>query len=573
MQSVKLLIVDDEVVDRAYYQRMLRQSANLPYQATEAINGKEAIDYLQNHEVDCILLDYQLPDMNGLDLLKKIKEISGKFVPVIMLTGRGDEQVAVSAIKNGAEDYFIKNKIEPNQLMKAILNAIRSSQLKKTINQQKKQLKYYAYYDSLTGLLNRHSFEEISEYALSEAKRLNHELAILLIDLDNFMSINDTLGYLAGNEMLIETGKRIQSVLPKEVIISRLGDDEFAVLLTGLDIDVYAAKIAHKIIDEINQPYQLSIDQARVSATIGIAYYPGSGKNLSELLKNANIALARAKQAMRGAFQFYSDELNKIGETDIELEKSLQDAMKIEQEFFLVYQPIFELKTKKIVGLNVMIHWQHPKLGLMFPQQFISIAEKAGLIISISKWMIEKIIRDYAKIKELKMPLFEIVINTNISPFQLANYQISDSIKNLVEATDLPVRYIVLEINEALFLQYIETETVIEKLHGITIQPIISSLNIDSTFLNKLSKLPISSLKIDHSIIKDITKREYSTTVVKSIIQLANELKINVLAEGIDDEEQYNFLLAQGCLLGQGDYLSRPLAIDELIEHIKHEHI
>src|SRR3989338_9760759 len=152
MHSIKLLIIDDEVVDRAYYQRMLRQSATIPYEATEAINAKEALDYLQHHEVDCILLDYQLPDMNGIDLLKKIKEKLGKFTPVIMLTGRGDEQVAVTAIKNGAEDYFIKNKIDPTVLMKAILNAIRSSQLKKTINQQKKQLKYYAYYDSLTGL-------------------------------------------------------------------------------------------------------------------------------------------------------------------------------------------------------------------------------------------------------------------------------------------------------------------------------------------------------------------------------------------------------------------------------------
>src|SRR3990167_3668111 len=300
MQSVKLLIIDDEVIDRAYYQRMLRQSANIPYEAVEAINAKEALDYLQDHEVDCILLDYQLPDMHGVDLLKKIKEISGKFVPVIMLTGRGDEQVAVDALKNGAEDYFIKNKIEPNILMKTILNAIRTSQLKKIIHQQKKQLKHYTYYDNLTGLINRHSFEEITGYALSEAKRLKHELAILLIDIDNFMSINDSLGFLAGNEMLIETGKRLKSILSKEIIISRLGDDEFAVLLTGLDIDVYAAKIAQKIIDEINKPYQLSVDQVRVSATIGISYYPGSGESLVELLKNANAALSRTKQSARG---------------------------------------------------------------------------------------------------------------------------------------------------------------------------------------------------------------------------------------------------------------------------------
>ncbi|OGT43826.1 MAG: hypothetical protein A3F42_08085 [Gammaproteobacteria bacterium RIFCSPHIGHO2_12_FULL_37_34] len=568
MHSIKLLIIDDEVVDRAYYQRMLRQSASIPYEATEAINAKEALDYLQHHEVDCILLDYQLPDMNGIDLLKKIKEKLGKFTPVIMLTGRGDEQVAVTAIKNGAEDYFIKNKIEPTVLMKTILNVIRSSQLKKIIHQQKKQLKYYAYYDNLTGLINRHSFEEIAEYSLSEAKRLHHELAILLVDLDNFMSINDSLGYLAGNEMLIETGKRLKNILPKEVIISRLGDDEFVVLLTGLDIDVYAAKIAQKIIEEINIPYQLSIDQARVSSTIGISYYPGSGESLSELLKNANIALARAKQSARGTFQFYLTELNKIGQTDIELEKSLQDSTKIDQEFFLVYQPRFELHTKKMIGLDVIIHWQHPQLGLMLPEQFISIAEKSGLLIPIAKWTIERISRDYIKIKNIKRSLFEIVINMNLSPFQLGNYHISDSIKQLLHITELPARYIALEIDETMLLQYLQNETIIEKLHGISIQPVIHAFNIDSTFLNQLSKLPISSLKIHQSVIQDIENQEYTTTVLRSIMQLAEELKINVIASGIDTEEQHHFLLSQGYLFGLGNYLCEPLRIDQLLDYL-----
>lgn len=555
-------------MDRAYYQRMLRQSAGIPYQANEAINGKEALDYLQQHEVDCILLDYQLPDINGIDLLKKIKEITGKFVPVIMLTGRGDEQIAVSAIKSGAEDYFIKNKIEPHILMKTILNAIRSSQLKKIIHQQKKQLKYYSYYDNLTGLINRHSFEEIAEYALSEAKRLKHELAILLVDLDNFMSINDSLGYLAGNEMLIETGKRLKNILPKEVIISRLGEDEFAVLLTGLDIAVYATKIAKTIIEEINKPYTLSIDQVRVAATIGMAYYPGSGEGLIELLRNADIALARAKKSARGAFQFYSEELNKIGQTDTELEKSLQNITKVNQEFFILYQPRFELNTKKMIGFEVIIQWQHPQLGLMFPEQFISIAEKSGMIVPISKWAIERVMQDYIKIKELKKNLFEIVLNINLSPFQLTNYQITDAVKLLLQTTELPARYLILELNEDMLFQYLQNEAIGEKLKGLTIQPVINSLIVDPTFLERFSRLPISSIKINQSIVKDLGKNEHAMTVTKSIIQLAEELKINVIADGIQTSDEYEFLLSQGCLFGLGKYLCEPLRIEKLIDYL-----
>ncbi len=566
MQSVKLLIIDDEVVDRAYYQRMLRQSADIPYEAKEVVNGKEALEYLKDNEVDCILLDYQLPDITGLDLLKSIKEIAGKFVPVIMLTGRGDEQVAVAAIKSGAEDYFIKNKIEPQVLMKTILNAIRSSQLKKIIYQQKKQLKYYAYYDNLTGLINRHSFEEITQYALSEAKRLQHELAILFVDIDNFMSVNDSFGYLAGNEMLIETGKRLKNVLPKEVIISRLGDDEFAILLTGVDIDIYAANVARKIIDEINKPYQLSIDTLNVSATIGISYFPGSATTLSDLLKQANVALGRAKRIMRSTFQFYSEELNRLCETDLELEKSLQDAVKTNNEFFLVYQPRYELITKKIVGVDIKLRWQHPKLGLMIPEQFMSIAEKSGLTIPIAKWALEKLAQDLKKIRAINKHEFEVVIDISLSSFQLGNYQIVDALRNLLTVCELPARSIILEINEVTLLEYIKNESVIEKLRNLSIQPVLISLNIDSTFVDRLSKLPISSLKIDKKIVNDLSKRKYSLAVIKSILQLANGLKLKVIAAGIDDETKCSLLITEGCLFGKGNYLSPALNIEDFLK-------
>lgn len=565
MRSIRLLIVDDEVVDRAYYQRMLRQSVNIPYEVIEAVSGQEALEYLKDHEVDCILLDYQLPDINGLELLTKIKKMSGKFVPVIMLTGRGDEEVAVNAMKEGAEDYFIKNKIEPHVLMKTIQAVIRNSQLKKTIYEQKKQLKYYAYYDNLTGFVNRHTFDEIAKHALIEAKRLHHELAILLIDLDNFTSVNDSLGFLAGNELLIETAKRIKNVLPKEVIVARLGDDEFAVLLTGLDIDIYAATIARKIVEEINLPYQLSIDKAHIGASIGIAYYPGSSESLNELFKNANSALSLAKSTNRGSFKFYSEELNKIFKTDLELEKALNDAMVTSQEFYLLYQPRFECLSKKLVGIEVILRWNHPELGLLVPCQFMSIADKAGLLIPLAKWMIEQLVEELIKISKESLKKLSISIDLNLSPFQLSNYQVADAIKNLIEKTALPARNIELEINETTLTKYLQTDSVFEKLHGISIQPKIHTFEIAST-LNELMKLPITSLRIDKTFVQELEKRKYSIALVKSILQLARELELNVVAEGVDNETQYNALLMHGCSQVQGDFFSKPLTIDELIK-------
>lgn len=309
-KSITILIIDDDEIDRENYRRMLEHSTVFRCEIVEAANAKNALLKLNESTVDCILLDYQLPDMDGIKLLKQIKNEYGKFIPVIMLTGHGSEDIAVNAMKAGAIDYIVKSNLYPDILVKTIVNSIKTLQLKKIIEQQQEQIKFYTYYDSLTGLNNRHTFEEMAKQAFVNIESHHEMMALLFIDLDNFMTINDTLGQLAGDEILIETGKRLKEALPKEAIIGRWGDDEFAVLLLGTEIEHRAENSANKIIKAIKQPFSVSMDIVNISASIGIACYPSNSSDLAKLLKNAYTALTRAKLLGRGIILNYARDMD-----------------------------------------------------------------------------------------------------------------------------------------------------------------------------------------------------------------------------------------------------------------------
>lgn len=307
--NVTILIIDDDSLDRAHYKRILEKPSHLICDIIEAENANDALKILNEKNIDCILLDYQLPDSNGLVLLKEIKDNFGELLPVIMLTGHGDEKIAVTAMKEGAADYLVKDKIDSDIFIKTIVNVIKAARLKKIIQEQKERLEYYAYYDSLTGLINRHTFEELARQAETYAERHQDQLAILLIDLDNFVTINDTLGQLAGDDILIEIANRLKEALPEDAIVGRWGDDEFAVLITGPDISQLSSLWAQTILNEISRPIQLTVELVHMAASIGIACYPDNSEDINKLLKNAYAALIHAKRKGRGNIQHYSEEM------------------------------------------------------------------------------------------------------------------------------------------------------------------------------------------------------------------------------------------------------------------------
>lgn len=307
--EIKVLIIDDNDVDRIIYKRMLTRSEEFPCTLFEANSAHDAIEILNKNPIDCILLDYLLPDMDGLELLDKIRKQFDELIPIIMLTGHGSEGIAVKAMKQGAADYLIKNKFTQESLIKVIIHTIKNFQLKNIIKMQKEKLEYYSYYDSLTGLMNRHTFTEIAKQLFNNASRHHDMLSIIFIDLDNFMTLNDTLGHLAGDEIIIEVAMRLKESAPNDAIIVRWGDDEFAVLLAGKELQQGTHTLSQKIIKNIKLPIHLSIDVATIGASLGIAYFPTNSHNLDALIKNAYTALMHAKKAGRGIIMEYTQDM------------------------------------------------------------------------------------------------------------------------------------------------------------------------------------------------------------------------------------------------------------------------
>lgn len=308
-KTIKILIIDDDQVDRAITRRILSNIDIFTKEVTECDNAKSAIDLLSATKFDCILLDYQLPGTTGIDLFKKIKQIDYQFTPIIMLTGQGSEHVAVDAMKAGVTDYISKSNLEVNLLQSTIINALKKMNLDEILHERNKKSKHFSYYDSLTGLLNHHTLDEALSHAFYDAKKLQHALTIFVIDINNFLALNDSIGYLAGNEILIEVAHRLTTLFSKDVLISRYNEDEFVIILKNETINLNnIGGQAASILDLLSQPFKTSMEDSTLSINVnmGIAYYPGAGESASGLLKNAYSALEKAKLSTGSHFEIYT---------------------------------------------------------------------------------------------------------------------------------------------------------------------------------------------------------------------------------------------------------------------------
>lgn len=570
MKNLKILFADQDVMDRKAYGHTLLNDFNNECEIYETDRGDTTLEFCRNQDLDCIIIGYLFPDMNGIDLIKALKSNGDFTTPIIMLTSRGDEGVAVRALKEGAADYVTKNQKNQDNLAKTILNAIEKSALENKIQEQEEKLKKLAYYDSLTGVMNRIAFIDAAKRAIADTKKNQQLLAILYIDLDNFKAVNDTLGHLGGDELLQAISKRLTNLLRKDDILARLGGDEFVLLLPRLGSLTDAEIVAKKIIENSKPPYQIGANNAYINISIGIAHYPECGKNLNELLKSADFALYRAKQLGRGSIQFFNDEIKQTYQKKLIIETGLHTAIE-KQEFFLVYQPIFNLKTETIVGMETLLRWQHPVYGIMAPDQFIKIAEESGLIIPIGKWVIENACQQFEYWHKLCANQLSLSVAINLSPSELSNSQFFDTLTDVLNKTSLPPECIQLEITELGLIEFAQHETMMQNLRGISLQLAIDNFGRGYSSLEKIKKMPVTSLKIDSSLVHALTHGEPDEAIVKSIIHIGQDLGLKVSAEGIETKDQLKALVKLNCPFGQGFYFSEPVRADRMTEFlVKH---
>jgi two-component system CheB/CheR fusion protein len=436
---------------------------------------------------------------------------------------------------------------------------------KKQIEQEIHQL---AFYDPLTNTPNRHLLRDRLTQAIGNSIRENSRFCLMFLDLDHFKEVNDTLGHAAGDQLLIEVSRRLESQVRDKDTVCRFGGDEFVLLLSEINRDDATSK-ASAILTEILKPYVIQNQILTISTSLGIAIYPEDGSNYSELLKNADTAMYQAKENGRNSFRFFRQEMQDSSVKRMAIEFGLRNAIE-KEEFWLAYQPQICLITKKLVGVEVLLRWKNLEMDNPMPDEFIPIAEANGLIVPIGEWVLKESLKQARKWLDAGHAPFTVAVN--ISARQFWDDDFAEVVRNALFEADVPAHILELELTERLVMH--KPEAVIDimndlKLLGVQIS--IDDFGTGYSSLNYLKRLPVDKLKIDQSFVRDIEIDNDDEIIVLSIVQLAKALRKETIAEGVETLEQEAFLLNIGCNTSQGFLRGRPMAIDMFDSWLLHQ--
>lgn len=429
--------------------------------------------------------------------------------------------------------------------------------------QHEHRLSYLARFDALTGLVNRTSLHERLNEAISHFNPDGGILALMFLDLDRFKEINDTMGHATGDEVLKTVAQRIQGCFRKEDIIARLGGDEYCVLLEGLP-DADQAKLgAEKIVDAFAKPFHLSKKDIFLTTSIGIAVYPHDANDAEALIKAADLAMYYAKTHGKNNYQFYSKEIADQESEQLSMKHQLSRALE-RQEFVLYYQPQVDIQTGEVFGVEALLRWRHPYFGLITPGNFIRLAENTGLVVPINMWVLKTACNQLSKWH--RQGYETLTVSVNIAPEQFKQYNFVETIRKALEEVELTPGYLVLEITEAILMEDIHRSTqVLKSIDSLGVQISINNFGAYSS-LSHLPSLPLDIIKIDRSFIGNLSSSKFNETMAEAIISLAHSLDVKVIAEGIETEQQADFLRQKKSEGGQGFYFGQPMPPENLVE-------
>lgn len=428
--------------------------------------------------------------------------------------------------------------------------------------ESEERLLYLANYDSLTGLPNRALFRDRLRRAIARAQRNKTKVALMFLDLDRFKTINDSLGHHAGDQLLRSVSRRLKQQGREGDTIARLGGDEFTVILEGIHDQEDATKVAEKILELMQSPFRLDGHEVVVTPSIGITIFPDDASDMRSLLKNADTAMYRSKEQGRNGFHFYTADMNAKAYESLLLENNLRHAME-RNELRLFFQPQIDLHSQAIIGMEALLRWEHPEQGLLQPESFIPFAEETGLIIPLGKWVLRTACE---QARQWSKSGFSVRVAVNLSMYQFIEQDFVSHVTEALQATDLPPQLLELEITESFLAQNVDhaAET-LRQLHGLGVHLSVDDFGTGYSSLSYLKQFPLNTLKIDRSFVSDISHDPDSTTIAEAIIALGKSLRLNVIAEGVETEEQVFFLRNHGCDLVQGFLFSHPMSAEKVM--------
>ncbi len=547
--EINVLLVENNPGDARLVQKDLDNAAPGGFSLHHVERFEEAIRRLREKSYDVVLIDLSLADAQGMGTVARV---SSEFpnTPIVVLSGQYDEKLAVQAVQVGAQDYLVKGQGDGNLLTRSLRYAIERKQVEE-------RLAYLAQYDHLTGLANRSLFKDRLSQALARADRSQQLVALMFLDLDNFKVINDTLGHDAGDVLLQAVAERLRQCVRKTDTVARLGGDEFTVILEGLTSTDSPVTVAQKIINCLAPPFHVGGREVFITTSIGVTIYPLDTDNAKDLLKFADRSMYQAKEQGCNNYQFYAAEMNVRATERLTFRSSLHHALD-RKEFVIHYQPLVNLRSGKIIGLEALLRWRLPNYGLLYPARFLDLAEETELIIPIGEWVLRTACKQTQSWFDQGLPPIRISVNLSARQFRQKNL-VGVIEQTLLEADLTPDR-LELELTEGTLMEHSETSsTTLMRLKDMGVRISIDDFGTGYSSLSYLRKFPIDTLKIDRTFVQDLTNNPDDAAISKAIIAMAHSLRLEVIAEGVETLEQLAILYAQGCDAAQGYYLGEPL--------------
>lgn len=556
-----LLIDDDEPI-----RNLLNEALGSEYECVTAASAEEALAVLKTMSFALVISDINMGGISGLDLVPLVHREAPDTV-VVMVSGQHSIDYAIEAMRAGAFDYITK-PLDLRHVDAAVQRALRHHQLlvgkrlyetdlEELVKRRTAEVEHMAYYDTLTGLPNRALFVDRLTQTLTVASSNQQTIATLFLAIDRFKKINDTLGHAIGDRLLQEVAERLRTCISGGDTVARFDGDEFALLLTQVDGTADLVEITRQINKVLKPSFVLGGQEVYVTPSIGISLFPLDGDDTETLLKNAGAALYRAKMQGGNNYQFYTSDMNDKAVKRLAMESSLRRAVENE-EFVLYYQPVIDIASKKVVGAEALIRWQHPELGLVPPADFIPLAEDTGLILPIGAWVLRTACAQTRLWQITGSPQMRIAVNVSARQFHDEN--LLEMVVQALAETEIDPGCLELELTESSIMQ--NPESVVKTLHqlrklGVKIS--IDDFGTGYSSLGYLKLLPLDVLKLDRSFVDGATTDPDDAAMVTAIIALAHNLRLKVIAEGIETDAHLQFLRSLECDLGQGFFLGRPM--------------
>jgi len=566
-EKPRILIIDDDAPIRQLLLEVLSDS----YACCAADSSEHALTALAKDHFDLVISDITMGGMSGLELVPHIHAIAPDCV-VLMMSGQSNIEAAIAAMHAGAFDYIVK-PLEIQHLEAAVERALVQSsllversrseaQVENLLGQRTAEVNRLAHYDTVTDLPNRILFEDRLSQAIAVAERSQEALGMLFIAPDQLQKVKDTLGHAAGDRLLREIARRLRTRITEGNTVARFGDDEFAVLLAQNSEPKRVIEVIASIQEVLEAPFDLDGQEVFTTASIGVTLFPSDGGDSQRLLKNAVAALYRVKKSGGNNYQFYTAEMHTIATKRLALENSLRHAIENE-ELLLHYQPILAADAIQIVAVEALLRWQHPLLGLIPPSEFIPLAEATGFIIPIGEWVLRLACRQNKSWQDEGFPAMRIAVNISAQQLRQPNFKMT--VVQILAETGLAPEHLELELTESSVMNDVAFAiALLGDLKRMGVKISIDDFGTGFSSLSYLKSLPIDALKIDQSFVRDLATNPDDAALVMAIITLAHSLRLTVVAEGVETEDQLRFLRLLRCDEVQGFLFSKAVSAQEL---------